>query len=126
MRPPRFTVAPQQRVFVRLDEDQRNRMIFLEMLQQLRQLFELQALARVHQQSGSREVAFPYSMQFSKNRDKVHRQVIYAVEAHILEGPQNRAFSRTGEPCKDDELARVPSGSRGRLHRKAAQLFTRR
>src|ERR1051325_1165580 len=119
-----FAVAPQQGIFIRLDEHQRNRMIFLEMLQQWRQLLELQAFASIHQQGCPGEIAFAGGMKFGKDGNDIYRKVVHAVEAHVLKSTQHGAFSRSGESGEDDELARVLS--RGRLHRKAAQLFTRR
>src|SRR5437773_7687850 len=124
MRTAGFAVASQQGLFIRLDERQRNRMIFLEMLQKRRQFLELQALARVHQQGCSGEVAFACGMKFRKNGYEIDRKVVHAVEAHILKGPQHGAFPGAGGSGEDDQLARVLS--RRRLHRKAAQLFTRR
>src|SRR6266704_2909644 len=63
-------------------------------------------------------------MQFGKDGNEIHGKVVHAVEAHILKSAQDRAFSGTGKAGEDDELARVLSC--GRLHRKAAQFFTRR
>src|SRR6266704_2140273 len=63
-------------------------------------------------------------MQFGKDGNEIHGKVVHAVEAHILKSAQDRAFSGTGKAGEDDELARVLSC--GRLHRKAAQAFTRR
>ncbi len=41
MRAPRLTVAPQKGVLVRFDEDKRDGMFFLKMLQEWREFFEL-------------------------------------------------------------------------------------
>src|SRR5205807_1021654 len=79
---------------------------------------------RVRQQGCAGKVAFAGSVKFGKNGNEVHREVVYAVEAHVLKSAEDCAFARTGESGEDDELARVLSG--GRLHRRAAQLFTRR
>src|SRR5690349_15531339 len=126
MRTARLAVAPQERVFVRLDEHQRNGVILLEVLQKRRQLLELQTLARVHEQGGPSEVAFTDTMKFSKNRNEVDGQVVHAVETHVFEGMENGAFAGAGESGENDELARVLPRSRGGLHGQAAQLFTRR
>src|SRR5438874_9149642 len=80
MRTAGFAVASQQGVLISLDEHQRNRMIFLEMLQKRRQFLELQALARVHQQGCSGEVAFACGMKFRKNGYEIDRKVVHAVE----------------------------------------------
>src|SRR2546429_652916 len=58
MRSTRLAVTPKQRIFVRLDKDQGDGMISFEVFQQRRQLFELQALARIHKQCRARKVAF--------------------------------------------------------------------
>src|SRR5215467_5344716 len=101
-------------------------MILFEMFQERRQFLKLQALTSIHQQSCAGKVAFARRMEFGKDGNEVYGQVIHAVEAHVLKGAQDSAFPRTGESGEDNELARVSSLSRGRLHKKAAQLFTRR
>src|SRR5215472_8793451 len=123
---PRLAVAPEQRVFIRLDENQRYRMVFFEMFQERWQFFELQPLACIYQQSSACEVSLARSVKLSKNRDQVHEKVINAVETHIFEGAENGAFAGAGQPGENDELARIPAGSGGRLHRRASQLLTRR
>src|SRR5689334_12307297 len=118
MRPPRFAIAPQQRVIVRLDKDKCNGVVFLEVLQQFGQFLQLQTFASVYQQSRAGKIAFASRMELCKDGDEVHRKVVHAVEAHVLKGAQYGALTRTGEPSEDDELAGVLSLSRGRLHRK--------
>src|SRR5215469_3159108 len=126
MRTARFAIAAQQRVFVSFNEDQRNRVILLEMFQQRGQFFELQSLTRVYQQGRSREITFASTVKLRKNGNQVHREVVHAVETHVFEGAENRAFAGTGKTGKDDELARILARSHGGLHGRAAQLFTRR
>src|SRR5947209_9742564 len=64
-------------------------------------------------------------MQLRENRNNLYRQVIHAVETHILECFQYGAFPRAGKPGKYDKLARIASRT---TFRRAAlsQLFTRR
>src|SRR5947208_14012194 len=109
MRSTRLAVTPKQRIFVRLDKVQGDGMISFEVFQQRRQLFELQALARIHKQCRARKVAFAGRMKFRKDRDEVNRKVVHTIEAHVLESAEHGAFSSAGEPSEDDELPRVPS-----------------
>src|SRR5215467_4438357 len=126
MRAPRLAIAAQQRVLVSFNEDQRNRVILLEMFQKRGQFFELQSLARVYKKGGPREISFTGAMKFRKNGNEVHGKVIHAVETHVFEGAENRAFAGPGKSREDDELARILARSHGGLHGRAAQLFTRR
>ncbi len=75
------------------------------MLQQAWQLGQLQAFARIHQQRGALQVAFPGGMQFRENRNQFHGQIVDAVVAHVLEGFKDGAFPRTGKTGEDDELS---------------------
>src|SRR5437870_6937167 len=93
MRSTRLAVTPKQRIFVRLDKDQGDGMISFEVFQQRRQLFELQALARIHKQCRARKVAFAGRMKFRKDRDEVNRKVVHTIEAHVLESAEHGAFS---------------------------------
>src|SRR5262249_49267391 len=123
---PRLAIALQKRVFVGFNEDQSNRVVLLEMFQEWRQFFKLQSFARVHQQGRPREVAFTGSVEFSKDWNEVHGQVIHAVESHVFKRAENSALAGTGKAGKNDELAGILLRSRGGLHGRAAQLFTRR
>ena len=53
-----FTVTPQEGVFVGFDIDERDGMIFFQVLQKRRQFFKLRAFARVNKKRGTREITF--------------------------------------------------------------------
>ena len=92
MRPARFTVTAQEGILVCFNKNERDGMIFLQVLQERRQLFQLQAFARVHQQGRTSEVSFTRRVQLRKNRNELDGKIVHAVEAHIFEGVQNGAF----------------------------------
>src|SRR6266436_6577394 len=97
MRAAGFAVAPQQRIFVGFDENQRDGMILFQVFQERRQFLQLHAFARVHQQGGARKVPFTRGVQLRKDGDELHGKIVHAVEAHVLEGVQDGAFAGAGK-----------------------------
>ena len=110
----RLAVTAEQCVIVGVDEHQGDGMILAKMFQQRREFFELYAFAGIDEKSGTSEIALAGGVQFGKNRHQLDGKIIDAVEAHVLEGFEDGAFSRAGDAGKDNEMARVASG--WRLH----------
>src|SRR4029077_14460046 len=105
VRAARLAVAAQEGIFAGIDEHQRNGVIAAQVFEKWGQFFELRSLARVHQQRSAREIAFAGGVQLRKDGNQVDGKVVDAVEAHVFEGMQYRAFSGAGETGEDHELA---------------------
>src|ERR1700674_5858480 len=105
MRAARLAEAAEERVVAGIDEDKRDGMILAEMLEQRGKLVQLHTFARIDQQGGARKGAFAGGMQLGKNGHQFDGKIIDAVEAHVLEGAEDGAFSGAGNAGEDDEMA---------------------
>jgi len=93
----RFTEAAQQRFIASLDEHQAGRVLAPQLAVNGRQAFQLLALARVHQQRRALDFPAAIHVELTEGGDQVHRQVIDAIEAQVLEGLQHRALAGTAQ-----------------------------
>jgi hypothetical protein len=65
----------------------------------------LHAFARIHEERRAGEVSFAGGVEFGKDRDELDGEIVHAIKAHILEGPEDGALARAGESGEDNELA---------------------
>src|SRR5713226_9458340 len=105
MRPARLAISAQERVVVGININEGDGVIFAQVLQERRQFFQLQSLARVNEQRRAREVPFTGSVQLRKNGNQIDRQIVDTIEAHVLERVQDGTLSGTGKAGEDYKLS---------------------
>ena len=87
-----------------------------------RKIFDLAALARVHQKSRALDFSGAVSVNFAEHRDQCDGQVIDAKKSQILESVENRSFAGAGKAGENYELPGIPyfrrtvSSEAGALH----------
>ncbi len=86
MRPACLTEAPQQRFVTRFDEDECCRVVAGKGAVKYRELFDLLALARVHQQRCAFNLAPAFVVQLAENGNQRDRKIVHAIETEIFEG----------------------------------------
>ena len=107
MRAARFAEAALERCVARFDENERGGVFAGELAIDSRQLVDLRAFARVHEQSRAFHFAPAAFVKLAESGNQRNRKIVDAVEAEIFEGVQDRAFARAGKPGEDDKLAGV-------------------
>ncbi len=70
-------------------------------------IFDLPALARIHEKRGALDLARAVSINLAKHRNQGDRQVVDAVIAQVFECIQDRPFARAGETSENYELPGV-------------------
>src|SRR6202041_1802922 len=105
VRATRLAVAAQQSVFAGFDEDDRDRVVNAKMLQDRGQFLKLIAFACVNEQRCAREAAIAGGVELGKDRNEFDGKIVHAIKAHVLEGVEDGAFSRTGQAGENDKLA---------------------
>ena len=116
MRPARLAEAAHENGVGSFEEDDLGRDHARNRLQYLGKFVELGAFTHVHHQRGAANLA-RLDRQVGELRDELHRQVIDAVVAQVLEGLQHRGFARTAHAGNDHQFRRMRRGAGGILPR---------
>ena len=123
MRAARLAEAAHQSFVAGFDENERGGMFGAQLAINSRQLFDLLALARVHQQRGAFDFAAAFFVKFAEGGNQRDGKIIHAIEAKVFEGVEDGAFAGAGKAGEDDELACVAFPVRvGRFTAAAARL----
>src|SRR5713101_2044924 len=107
---PCFAIAPQKRVFARINENKRHRVVFPQVPVDRGQFLELRAFPRVHQQRRPGKFSLSVRVDLGEHGNQIDRQVVHAVETHVLKRLEDRALPRSGKSSKNDELRPFASG----------------
>ena len=124
MRAARFAEAAQQSIVARFDEHERRGMFAAQLAIDSRELFELLALARVHQQRRALDFAAPAFVKFTERGNQRDGKIIDAVEAEIFEGLENGALPEPESPVRITSWR--ASFAVGGASRETGYAFTRR
>ena len=113
MRAARFAEAADQRIVARFDEDQRDGMLAAQPAVHLRQIFDLLALASVHEQRGALDFSAAALVKFAEGGNQSNGKIVYAVKAEVFEGIEYGALAGAGQAGEKHELAPIafPGGA---------------
>ena len=87
-----------------------------------RQLFDLLAFARIHQQRRAFHFAHAFDVKFAEFGNQADGQIVYAIKSEVLESIQDGTFSGAGKAGKKNQLAGVAISISGRAARHGGLL----
>ena len=93
---PRLAETANQCVVAGFDENEGCRMIGRKFTVNPWKLFELRALARIHQQSSAFDFAGTFAVQFAESGNQCDRKIVNAVVTEVFKRIQHRTFSGAG------------------------------
>src|SRR5258708_4326793 len=99
--------SPQQSFLGSLDKNKRRGILRAELPQDGRKLFELLALAGIHQQSSALNFTAALHVQFTECGDQRDGKIVDAIKTEIFKCFEDGAFARAAESGKNHQLAGV-------------------
>src|SRR5258708_36554114 len=107
MRATRLAESPQQSLLGSLDKNKRRGILRAQLPQEGRELVELFALARIHQQRRALNFTAALHVQFAECRNQRDRKIIDTIKTEIFKCFEDGAFARAAESGKNHQLAGV-------------------